>query len=287
MFSLSHGSLQYLHLASHRYWLNIWALACFIPIFCPSLNLQLFCSAPNRSRTLEGFLLTTPIADENSPALLRGIHSQCRFGLSGCHVVPVCYEYGKILSSEDLPPALVPHVTFDPLGPGVVRSVSWLCGAHHAGFVLTVLSGLTAVGLLHWQIPGECDTNNPSFVLVPPAELCMGRVLQVFRSWFMVLGGTATGIGFWLLGPAPFLSTSRWILHDLNAFQCKRFTSLAWFLDLKSYLLLKQKEYIKMLTCLLCLTCSHLWLLILMLTIIGFSLGMTTMPTFPEVIACV
>ncbi|KAK2826550.1 hypothetical protein Q5P01_020764 [Channa striata] len=31
---------------------------------------------------------------------------------------------------------------------------------------------------------------------------------------------------------------------------------------------------------------SHLWLLIIMLSFIGFSLGMTAIPTFPEIIAC-
>ncbi|XP_029685710.1 MFS-type transporter SLC18B1-like [Takifugu rubripes] len=61
----------------------------------------------------------------------------------------------------------------------------------------------------------------------------------VTRSWFMVIGGTATGIGFWFLGPAPFFNIS-----------------------------------------------SHLWLLVLMLAIIGFSLGMTAIPTFPEIITC-
>ncbi|CAG13181.1 unnamed protein product, partial [Tetraodon nigroviridis] len=59
------------------------------------------------------------------------------------------------------------------------------------------------------------------------------------RSWFMVLGGTTTGIGFWFLGPAPFLNIS-----------------------------------------------NHLWLLVLMLAMIGFSLGMTAIPTFPEIITC-
>lgn len=59
------------------------------------------------------------------------------------------------------------------------------------------------------------------------------------RPWFMVIGGTATATGFWLLGPAPFL-------------------------------------YIP----------SQLWLLIVMLGVIGFSLGMTAIPTFPEIIKC-
>lgn len=89
-------------------------------MFWPHLYHQLFYSAPSRSRTLEGFLLTTPHGDENSPALLRDIHAQCRFGLFGRHVVPVCYRYGKIPSSEDLLTVFVPHVTFALLGPGVV-----------------------------------------------------------------------------------------------------------------------------------------------------------------------
>lgn len=50
---------------------------------------------------------------------------------------------------------------------------------------------------------------DPSFVLLLPAEHCVCRVLQVTRSWFMVIGGTATGIGFWFLGPAPFFNISR------------------------------------------------------------------------------
>lgn len=32
--------------------------------------------------------------------------------------------------------------------------------------------------------------------------------------------------------------------------------------------------------------CSRLWLLVLMLGVIGFSLGMTAIPTFPEIIGC-
>lgn len=59
------------------------------------------------------------------------------------------------------------------------------------------------------------------------------------RSWFMVVGGVVTALGFCLLGPAPFL-------------------------------------YIP----------SRLWLLVLMLSLIGFSLGMTAIPTFPEIITC-
>lgn len=31
---------------------------------------------------------------------------------------------------------------------------------------------------------------------------------------------------------------------------------------------------------------SQLWLLVLMLGVIGFSLGMTAIPTFPEIITC-
>lgn len=60
------------------------------------------------------------------------------------------------------------------------------------------------------------------------------------RSWFMVTGGLATGVGFALLGPAPFLNIS-----------------------------------------------GPLWLLVVMLAVIGFSLGMTALPTFPEIITCV
>ncbi|GAA6223287.1 MFS-type transporter SLC18B1 [Lates japonicus] len=59
------------------------------------------------------------------------------------------------------------------------------------------------------------------------------------RSWFMVTGGFATAVGFWLLGPVPFLHIP-----------------------------------------------SQLWLLVLMLGVIGFSLGMTAIPTFPEIITC-
>ncbi|XP_035530649.1 MFS-type transporter SLC18B1 [Morone saxatilis] len=59
------------------------------------------------------------------------------------------------------------------------------------------------------------------------------------RSWFMVTGGTATALGFCLLGPVPFLHIP-----------------------------------------------SQLWLLIIMLGVIGFSLGMTAIPTFPEIITC-
>lgn len=59
------------------------------------------------------------------------------------------------------------------------------------------------------------------------------------RSWFMVVGGTATALGFCLLGPVPFLHIQ-----------------------------------------------SKLWLLVFMLGVIGFSLGMTAIPTFPEIITC-
>ncbi|XP_070776524.1 MFS-type transporter SLC18B1 [Enoplosus armatus] len=59
------------------------------------------------------------------------------------------------------------------------------------------------------------------------------------RSWFLVMGGIALGIGFCLLGPVPFLHIP-----------------------------------------------SQLWLLVLMLGVIGFSLGMTAIPTFPEIITC-
>ncbi|XP_077477175.1 MFS-type transporter SLC18B1 [Stigmatopora argus] len=59
------------------------------------------------------------------------------------------------------------------------------------------------------------------------------------RSWFMVIGGVATAVGFTLLGPVPFLNLSR-----------------------------------------------HLWLLVVMLGVIGFSLAMTAIPIFPEVIKC-
>lgn len=31
---------------------------------------------------------------------------------------------------------------------------------------------------------------------------------------------------------------------------------------------------------------SQLWLLVFMLAVIGFSLGMTAIPTFPEIITC-
>lgn len=34
-----------------------------------------------------------------------------------------------------------------------------------------------------------------------------------------------------------------------------------------------------------CVGCSRLWLLVLMLGLIGFSLGMTALPTFPEIIS--
>lgn len=60
------------------------------------------------------------------------------------------------------------------------------------------------------------------------------------RSWLMVSGGLATGLGFCLLGPAPFLNID-----------------------------------------------GPLWLLVVMLGVIGFSLGMTALPTFPEIITCV
>lgn len=56
----------------------------------------------------------------------------------------------------------------------------------------------------------------------------------------MVTGGLTTGLGFCLLGPAPFLNIS-----------------------------------------------GPLWLLVVMLGLIGFSLGMTALPTFPEIITCV
>ncbi|XP_031166133.1 MFS-type transporter SLC18B1 isoform X1 [Sander lucioperca] len=59
------------------------------------------------------------------------------------------------------------------------------------------------------------------------------------RSWFMVIGGVTTAIGFSMLGPVPFLHIP-----------------------------------------------SNLWLLIIMLGVIGFSLGMTAIPTFPEIITC-
>ncbi|KAM4624937.1 MFS-type transporter SLC18B1 [Polymixia lowei] len=59
------------------------------------------------------------------------------------------------------------------------------------------------------------------------------------RSWFMVLGGVATAIGFCLIGPMPALHIP-----------------------------------------------SQLWLLVFMLGVIGFSLGMTAIPTFPEILTC-
>nr|XP_061799028.1 MFS-type transporter SLC18B1-like [Nerophis lumbriciformis] len=59
------------------------------------------------------------------------------------------------------------------------------------------------------------------------------------RSWFMVIGGTATAFGFMFLGPVPFLNLPR-----------------------------------------------QLWLLVFMLGVIGFSLAMTAIPIFPEVIKC-
>ncbi|XP_029901007.1 MFS-type transporter SLC18B1 [Myripristis murdjan] len=59
------------------------------------------------------------------------------------------------------------------------------------------------------------------------------------RSWFMVLGGIATAVGFCLLGPMP-------VLHIP----------------------------------------SRLWLLVFMLGVIGFSLGMTAIPIFPEILTC-
>lgn len=59
------------------------------------------------------------------------------------------------------------------------------------------------------------------------------------RSWFMVVGGVSTALGFWLLGPVPILNIP-----------------------------------------------SQLWLLVLMLAVIGFSLGMTAIPTFPEILTC-
>ncbi|KAI1895770.1 hypothetical protein AGOR_G00110190 [Albula goreensis] len=59
------------------------------------------------------------------------------------------------------------------------------------------------------------------------------------RKWLMVLGGFATAIGFFLLGPTP-------IFHIQ----------------------------------------SQLWLSIFMLTLVGFSLGMTGIPTFPEILNC-
>ncbi|XP_041809828.1 MFS-type transporter SLC18B1 [Chelmon rostratus] len=76
---------------------------------------------------------------------------------------------------------------------------------------------------------------------------CLGSPLLGFvtdkypsiRSWFMVIGGIATGTGFCMLGPVPFLHIP-----------------------------------------------SQLWLMILMLAVIGFSLGMTAIPTFPEIITC-
>lgn len=68
--------------------------------------------------------------------------------------------------SEDLLTVCVPRVSVPPLCPGVVQSLSWLCGAHHAGFVLTLLSGLTAVGLLHRQIPREWNSKSGAFLPV-------------------------------------------------------------------------------------------------------------------------
>ncbi|XP_061700467.1 MFS-type transporter SLC18B1 isoform X2 [Syngnathoides biaculeatus] len=59
------------------------------------------------------------------------------------------------------------------------------------------------------------------------------------RSWFMVIGGATTALGFLLLGPVPFLNIPK-----------------------------------------------HLWLLVVMLGVIGFSLAMTAIPVFPEVIKC-
>ncbi|XP_071381628.1 MFS-type transporter SLC18B1 isoform X2 [Centroberyx affinis] len=74
------------------------------------------------------------------------------------------------------------------------------------------------------------------------ASPLLGYVTDKFpatRSWFMVLGGVATAVGFCLIGPMPVLQIP-----------------------------------------------SQLWLLVLMLGVIGFSLGMTAIPTFPEILTC-
>ncbi|KAJ8291161.1 hypothetical protein GJAV_G00022100 [Gymnothorax javanicus] len=79
----------------------------------------------------------------------------------------------------------------------------------------------------------------PYCLFSPPLGIISDK-FPSFRKWFMVVGGSATAVGFCLLGPMPILHIQR-----------------------------------------------HLWLLIFMLTIIGFSLGMTAIPTFPEILQCV
>lgn len=41
-------------------------------------------------------------------------------------------------------------------------------------------------------------------------------VHQATRSWFMVIGGAATAVGFCLLGPVPFLHIPRWALGAVS-----------------------------------------------------------------------
>ncbi|CAK6966005.1 MFS-type transporter SLC18B1 [Scomber scombrus] len=77
------------------------------------------------------------------------------------------------------------------------------------------------------------------YCLASPLIGCVTDKYPATRGWFIVIGGTATAVGFFLLGPIP-------ILHIPN----------------------------------------QLWLLVVMLGVIGFSLGMTAIPTFPEIITC-
>ncbi|XP_062296609.1 MFS-type transporter SLC18B1-like isoform X2 [Scomber scombrus] len=77
------------------------------------------------------------------------------------------------------------------------------------------------------------------YCLASPLIGCVTDKYPATRGWFIVIGGTATAVGFFLLGPIP-------ILHIP----------------------------------------SQLWLLVVMLGVIGFSLGMTAIPTFPEIITC-
>ncbi|XP_045579615.1 MFS-type transporter SLC18B1 isoform X3 [Salmo salar] len=89
------------------------------------------------------------------------------------------------------------------------------------------------------------------------------------RPWFMVLGGLFTATGFWFLGPVPILQIKRsaFVIVSVNVL-------------LVLLLLLTRSQYDTI------FVSSQLWLVVFMLGIIGFSLSMTAIPTFPEILDC-
>lgn len=62
------------------------------------------CFDLRRGNVLQGFLPPSSHQAESRPHLLRHLHSQCRTGLLGCHVVTVCYRYGNHVSKLSRPP---------------------------------------------------------------------------------------------------------------------------------------------------------------------------------------